>query len=1409
MLAPRCILGVAALCLALGSLPGAGEVRAWQKDLRFDRISTDDGLPDEYVRAIAQDRFGFMWFGTGAGLARYDGYRFVQYRYDPTDPASLSSDQVLEVFVDRAGTVWVGTDRGLDQLDRSQGRFTHYVHDADDPGSLGGEVVKEIFEDSGGLLWIGHWFSGLSVLDPATGDFRHFHHDPEDPASLPAGAVFKIFEDGAGLIWVGTFNKSGQTDLAWLDRNSNTFRRFFTCEAADARCPAPESPGDRPGNTFALAIHESSEGILWIGGAGLFRYNRHTNSYRRYDLPEAAAGGEKLFVGGDIVEDSDGLLWIPDVYKGLFTFDPATGEFSRYQSDPTRADSLATNNLYTLFEDREGLVWVAAYNSGLSRFDPQSLRFGHYRYAADTPGGFLRPGVLKDIAEDETGYLWLAYEKELVRVDRRGEQAHVFALPDQDRAGACSDYINMIQPDRVGSLWLATALGLCRFDLQDLVFEPIPLADASPNARDRPAIFHVTVGPDGVLWLGTAAGVTRYDPVSGNTKFYGNDPSSPQALKGELFGVSRFDDESGVWIGSSSALMRLDTATGEITLYSHDPANPRSISPGFVTALVEQDGLWVGTASGLEQFDRASGSFRHVTDGNGELLGLIEDIVPDPDGKLWLAGNFGLREFDPRTGQLRSFGVLDGVAARHMGWGISLRTGELAFISSEGINLFDPQKLPVRPVTPSVAITDFLLLNQPVQPGDDPRSSPLTEQIDTVELISLGYDDYLFGFEFAALSFRKPSALRFAFKLEGFDDSWIETGADRRVATYTNVPPGNYRFRVKARLGDGEWRESPRVLTLSMAPPPWRTWWAYTTYAIAFLLSLTAFIRLRTLGLTRRTQTLEAAVEERTREIRAHESQIEQLAGELETQLELRERYISNISHEFRTPLTLILGPVKRMLEGSTDPEEHARLDMIRRNGARLLRLVDQLLGIAKLSAEPARVVSPQPVSEVAAALVESFRPLAEERRLDLSCDCDKDVWARCAPDALEHILLNLLSNAIKHTPPGERIDVSVFAASEGEVAVKVANSGAVIPADQQQAVFERFHRVPGVAEARPGAGLGLALARDLAVANGGELSLESDESQGTEFTVRLPHALPSGKESKDRDAGKVSEAVRLEIDSIQPARFDDERQRDDVFAQKPLILVIEDNAEMLDYLTGLLGVTYACSTARTGPEGLEKALEQVPDLILCDLMLPGMDGVQLSHAVKQDERTSHVPIIILTARRDTTSRKESWKEKVDAFLTKPFDDEELLLRIANLLELREILKERFSGHFFSHNGSHAGLGSKDREFMDRLESVLEKHHADPDFGLQQMATEMYVSPRQLQRKLRALTGLAPSGLLRSYRLRRARDLLLDGTQIGVASDAVGFSSSAYFTSCFKAQFSTTPSEFQRQGVPRGAVQVH
>jgi signal transduction histidine kinase/ligand-binding sensor domain-containing protein/CheY-like chemotaxis protein/AraC-like DNA-binding protein len=1397
---------VAALCLALGSLPGGGEVRAWQRDLRFQRISTEDGLPDEYVRAIAQDRIGFMWLGTGAGLARYDGHRFVQYRYDPTDPASLSSDQVLEVFVDRAGTVWVGTDRGLDQLDRPQGRFKHYVHDADDPGSLGGEVIKELFEDSSGLLWIGYWFSGLSVLDPATGDIRHYRHDPEDPASLPAGAVFKIFEDSAGLIWIGTFNKSGQTDLVWLDRQSNKFRRFFTCEAADAHCPAPESPGDRPGNTFAVAIHESSEDLLWIGGDGLIRYERSSNSYRRYDLPEAAAGGEKLFVGGDIVEDPNGLLWIPDVYKGLFAFDPATGEFSRYQSDPARADSIATNNIYTLFEDREGLVWVAAYNNGLSRFNPQSLTLGHYRYAANAPGGFVRPGVLKDIAEDETGHLWLAYEKELVRVDRRGAQAQVFALPDHDSAGACSDYISVIQPDRAGSLWLGTALGLCRFDLEHLEFEPIPLADASPDARDHPTIFHVTVGPDGDLWLGTAAGVTRYDPVSRNTKVYGNHPSNPQALKGERFNVIHFDGENGVWISSSSALMRLDTATGEITLYSHDPADPRSISPGFVTALVKQDGLWVGTASGLEQFDRASGSFRHVTEGNGELLGLIEDIVPDPDGKLWLAGNFGLRQFDPRTGHLRSFGVLDGVADRHMGWGILLSTGELAFISSEGMNLFDPRKLPVRPVMPSVAITDFLLLNQPVEPGADPEFSPLSEHIDTATRIGLGYRDRLFGFQFASLIFSNPSNIRFAYKLEGFDDSWIETGADRRVATYTNVPPGDYRFRVKARLGDGEWRESPRVLTLSMAPPPWKTWWAYTAYAIAFLLALTAFIRLRTLGLTRRAKALEAAVEERTREIRAHESQIEQLAGELETQLKLKEHYISNISHEFRTPLTLILGPVKKMLESSKDPEEQARLEMIRRNGTRLLRLVDQLLGIAKLSAEPAMAGSPQPVSEVAAALVESFSPLAEERQLSLSCDCDNNLWARCAPDALEHILLNLISNAIKHTPAGERVKVSVFACSGNEVAVKVVNSGVVIPADQRQAVFERFHRVPGAAEARPGAGLGLSLARDLTLANGGELLLESDEARGTEFTVLLPRASPAGSRTKCRDEGKVSEAIRREIESMETVTLKDRRARDELSVQKPLVLVIEDNADMLDYLAGLLERDYTCSTARTGPEGLEKALELVPDLILCDLMLPAMDGIRLSHAVKEDERTSHVPIIMLTARHDSASRKQSWKEKVDAFLTKPFDDEELLLRIANLLELREILKERFSDHFFSNNGSHSGLGAKDRAFMDRLDSVLERHHANADFALPHMAAEMYVSPRQLQRKIKALTGLSPSGLLRSFRLRKARELLRDGEQVGVTSDAVGFSSPAYFTSCFKAQFSATPSEFQKRGAPPHAA---
>lgn len=1384
-----------AVCAAFMVFLVPTNLPAWQKSIRFDRVTTDDGLPEEYVMAMAQDDLGFMWFGTSAGLARYDGQDFAVFLPDPDRPGSIASPVVISLYVDRDGALWAGTDVGLERFDRETGGFTHFRHEPDDETSLGGNVVKEIFEDSKGNLWIGHWFNGLSRFNRETGTFERFRHDPDSPNSLPPGAVFEVFEDSRGDIWVGTYGDAA-SDAARFDPVSGTFKRFFTCDPETPDCPQPNSPDDRPTNQYATGVYEDRNGGIWIAGAELTRYDPNLQTYRGYLRSVDPSIDSPV---GDIVEDHDGNFWIADYGQGLFLFNPENQTLFKYEHDPAVPSSIASNNLNKLFEDKDGRIWISAYDSGVSSFEPRNLVFGHYRHRQDGPSSLLGLGEIEDETVDHSGGLWLVYDKEVRRIDRGRKAVEVYKAAKDLLEGDCAGPFNSIITDRHGVVWLATSHGPCRYEPQQKQFRRFATPGAVHSTGEQdPYDLHVLSmqeDPMGFLWLHTPKEILRLDAVSGDLVSF---HTETLAAQGDYYKALVFDENRIVWLGSSTGLLRLDTETGEARLFSHDPASPDSISPGVVTDIVQFHGVWVGNHSGLDRFDPLTEKFSRVTDADGQQLGMVLDLVVDNQENIWISGARGLWSMDPRSGVVKNFGVRDGVASHRMGWGHRLASGELVFGSGNGLNLFDPAKLDLGKPHPRAIFTNLLLSNKSVPVSSLALKTVLPGPVETLTSLDLSWRDYVFAFEFSALEYGNPESIRFSYMLEGFDPDWIETDSRRRSATYTNVPAGSYQFRLRAKRENGEWHEGQQGIRLTILPPWWKTWWAYSAYVLALILLIGLYVRIRTTMLRKRAGELEHAVSARTQKISENETRISGLAADLEHQLERNEALIANISHEFRTPLTLILGPANRMLQREENPERQALLQMVRRNSRRLLRLVDQLLGLSRLKAGDSVPREAQNVNAAVDAICDSFRPVAAERQLQLRARSEPGLWVMCTPDTLDNIVLNLLSNAVKNTPEGGAITVEARAAAQDRVALSVSDTGVGINPEDQQVVFERFHQLGGERERQPGSGIGLALVKELVIEHGGRVALDSQPGKGTTVSLTLPSTSPPIDSTIDGPSGQVQDRLVLEVEAARLSEtgihvFDHARD-----SGRPLVMVIEDDADMRFYLCELLSTEYDCISAENGKEAIALAFEHVPDLVLCDVMLPGMDGFQVSHELKEDVRTSHVPIILLTARQDRDSRLEGWKEKVDGYLTKPFNDGELLLRISNLLEIREILRSRFTDHFFSETGKN-GMQEKDRGFLQKLEHELELRHGDEHFGLEQMAVALFVSPRQLQRKLKAITGQNPAGFLRAFRLRKARTLLRSGMPVGHVADAVGFASAAYFSSCFRAQFTVTPSEFLGQ----------
>jgi len=578
--------------LFLLSLLMPSPLLAWQKSIRFDRITTEQGLPDNYVRAVVQDNRGFMWFGTANGLAKYDGYRFTIYQHDIDNPDSISSNEILYVFEDHDGILWIGTDAGLNRFNREQETFSHFRHDPEDPSSLGGEVVATIYEDHQGTLWIGHWFSGLSKFDRATGTFVRYKHDPEDTTSLPEGTVLAILEDRSGDFWVGTYAPQGVPDLTRFDRKTQAFNRFFTCKPEQPQCPRPATEADRPPVPMVISIFEDKAGIIWIGGYGLTRYDRASNTYKQYfhdaENLNSLAGND---LARNIVEDDSGLLWFPDTYKGLTSFDPETETFNFYRHDPADQGSIGGDNLFTLYQSSNGIIWLASYYNGISKFDPRSLAFGHYRHDSNDPDSLSSLQDVSDIVEDKNGLLWVAFQGDgLNRVNRITGSVTTFQNDPDNPESLHTNNINALHITRSGDLWIGTSDGLSHFDPVTETFEigpvnPVARDSNEPNLKDI-GVLSIAEDQEGLLWLTSNTAVHHYDPATGLAVHYRTNPDQPGDLHGDNFRVSFIAENGKVWIKSQSAGINVfNPATATFTHYVHDPEDPNSLPQGPVMGL--------------------------------------------------------------------------------------------------------------------------------------------------------------------------------------------------------------------------------------------------------------------------------------------------------------------------------------------------------------------------------------------------------------------------------------------------------------------------------------------------------------------------------------------------------------------------------------------------------------------------------------------------------------------------------------------------------------------------------------------------------------------------------------------------------------------------------------------------------
>lgn len=858
----RALLKIGPLLIAVGIFLSAGLV-AQENQIRFKRLTIEDGLSQSSVLCILQDSKGFMWFGTEDGLNRYDGYNFKVFKSYRGDTSSLSDNSVWSIYEDHEGVLWVGTLGGLNRFDRETEKFTRYINDPNDPNSLSHNVVRSIIEDSHGVLWIGTEGGGLNRFDREKGAFRSFRYNPDNSNNISHDAVFSLCEEKPGVLWVGT--------LGGLDK-FDTVKESFTHYRHN-----PNDPKSLSDNRVYV-LYKGSSGVLWVGtqGGGLNRFNQQTETFTRYKNifnNQNSLSDDRVY---SIYEDYLGEVWVA-TQKGLNIFDPESGKFRRYLNIPADPESLSFDYVVSTYEDRSGLIWVGTKDGGVNIFDRLREKFKSFRREPNNPRS-LSQSSARAIYEDKSGMLWIGTELGgLNQLNQKKERIGLFTYDPANPYSLSHNSVYSIYEDRSGTLWIGTyGGGLNRFDRKTGKFKHFVYRSDNSQSLGDDRIRSILEDHKGQLWIGTdGGGLNKFDRETEAFTRYQHDPRNPESLSHDrIFVVHEGQSTGALWVGTfGGGLNKFNPKEGTFKRYLSSPNNQNSLSNDFVIVVYEDKSgiLWIGTnGGGLNKFDPEKGLFSVYTEKDGLASNAIYGIVEDTNGYLWISGNKGLSRFNPQTGQFRRYDVEDGLQSNEFNGGAyyKTRSGEIIFGGINGFSSFFADRINDNPYIPQVVITDFRIFNNPLPIGENPAGrSILKKSITETGGIQLSYKDRVISFEFASLHYAAPEKNEYSYMLEGFEREWNHVG-NRRFATYTNLPPGRYVFRVKGSNNDGVWNKRGAAIRIQVTPPFWLTPWFRSLAVIFFLAIIFTVYKVRTKAIRERNKKLEIHVEERTSELR-------------------------------------------------------------------------------------------------------------------------------------------------------------------------------------------------------------------------------------------------------------------------------------------------------------------------------------------------------------------------------------------------------------------------------------------------------------------------------------------------------------------------------------------------------------
>lgn len=1381
------------LCFFVGYLfLVANSTWSQKPEQKYQFVNVKEIVSKIGVNTIIQDHYGFIWMGTnGGGLNRFDGINYTSYKNNLDNSTSISNNTIQCSYKDHKNRLWFGTDAGLNLYNRENDQFTR-ISLSEFKESKTNVSVRSLIGDGHGNLFVGTFELGLFKIDLA--NFKVEKILSLEPNISTPITIHSLQSDANGKIYAGTDKGLKEFDAI---TNALKFSKFKTEEGTKII--------NDPIQKLLIANNN-----LWVGtmATGLFKINNVNVEKNKLIKINHFLVAKNRFMS--IINLSNGTLMCGIENDGLIHIDDDGSVINHYSSNKTDAKGLLCNSIWSLFLDNNERIWVGYFNAGIAIYDKHHDKFKDLE-SLHNDSNSLQIGSVTSIVKDLLGNFWIGLDGGGIDIldPKLNKFTHINSSESKVFSGLTNDYIESLFIDSNQNIWVGSwGNGLYLLKKGSKKFINYTIKNTKGELSSN-YIFSITEGLDGTIWFSSwNKGLHSYNPKTDKFVHHTSEPFVKNGISNSFSRNVLVDKQGNLWLTTTDKglfkIKKLEDGTFSIVSMAFKMAEEFNnyATANHILSLCEgADGsIWIGTrGAGLCKYNTITDNFTWYNKLNGLEAINITAIVEDLQGNIWLSTHSGITKFDIGTNSFKRFTKDDGLLSNDFNTNATFKDnqGTIYFGNYLGIDYFDPSNISINTTLPSLYLTDFKLFNQSVLPNQ--KDSPLTSVIGETKNLTLDHTQSVFTIEYIGVSFTRPEKNQYAYYLEGLEETWNYVN-NKRSATYTNLSSGDYTFKLKSANSDGKWTETPLSLKITVLPPWWKTNQAFFFYVAIVSLGIYFLYRMAQIRIRKR-QEIKLERNLRLQEKALNEEKIQ---------------FFTNISHEFRTPLSLIMNPIDDILRDDKlnlplrIKEKHK---IIYKNTNRLYRLMNELLDFRKLELNKVNVRAIElNLVSFTKDIISYFKEEALNKDLHLNLDADLasvPVWVD--QNMLEKIIFNLLSNAIKITPKGGTINVDIKSTdqlfllplvNEKEpikvVQISVSDTGVGIEKEEINKIFERFYQSASLNKAYyGGTGIGLEVVHKFVSLHKGKIEVDSKIGEGTTFKIMLPvgNSHFNKNEILNNESGPVMQQLVPE-----PQLSEIKTEENNILEsslRKHTLLIVEDNEELSNYIKQEIEKDYKVLVANNGKIGLKLVNELLPDVIITDVMMPEMDGLEFCSHIKSNISTSHIPILMLTAKDKIDDRMEGIETGADAYMVKPFNMRLLKLRISQLVTSRQLIFNKYFS-VLSEAPSNTNTTSIDKVFIEKVLNYINDNIGNPDLNVELLASQFNLSKSQFYRKIKALTNQSPNEFLRNIRLQKAKQIIEKGnTNISEVCYKIGFSTPSYFTKCFKNYFGLLPTEVE------------